>query len=77
MNATDPAPPRPVVVGRGVHIGFRAIIEPGVTLGEHAYVGAGAIVRDDVGPRTVVVGDPARVVRRYDPERRAWVPGAD
>lgn len=71
------AAPRPVVIGFGSHIGFRAIIKPGVTLGEHAYVGAGAVVIEDVPDRTVVVGDPARVIRRWDPESKVWLEGDD
>ena len=68
------AEPRPVRIGRGTHLGFRALISPGVTLGENAYVGAAAVVSSDVPARTIVVGDPARAVRRYDPETREWVP---
>lgn len=67
--------PRPVTIGYGSHIGFRAIIQPGVALGEHAYVGAGAVVTEDVPPRTVVVGDPARVIRRWDPDAKVWLEG--
>ncbi len=69
--------PRPVVIGSGSHVGFRAIIRPGVTLGEHAYVGAGAVVIEDVPDRTVVVGDPARIIRRWDPDSKMWLEGDD
>jgi len=67
------AEPKPVTIGSGSHIGFRAMILPGVTLGENAYVGAGAVVAEDVPARTVVVGDPARPIRRYDEAVGAWV----
>lgn len=58
-------PPRvaPVVIGRGTYIGAGAIILPGVTMGECAVVGAGAVVTRDVEARTVVTGVPARFAR--------------
>ncbi len=55
--------PRPVIIGDNVWIGNRAIILPGVTIGEGAVVGAGSVVTRDVPARTVVAGNPARVVR--------------
>jgi acetyltransferase-like isoleucine patch superfamily enzyme len=51
-----------VSIGDGAWIGAGAKILDGVTLGEGAIVGAAAVVRDDVAPRAVVVGIPARVV---------------
>jgi UDP-2-acetamido-3-amino-2,3-dideoxy-glucuronate N-acetyltransferase len=52
-----------MVIGRGATIGAGAVLVPGVTVGEGAMVGAGAVVTNDVPPFTVVVGNPARVVR--------------
>jgi maltose O-acetyltransferase len=56
----------PVRIGRYVWIGTRAIVLPGVTIGEGAVVGAGAVVSKDVPSCAVVVGNPARVVRFRD-----------
>lgn len=70
------APAAPVRIGNGAHIGVRVLISPGVTIGEHAYVGAGAVVTEDVPPRCVAVGNPARVVRHYDAAAADWLPGA-
>lgn len=64
--------PRPVTVEPGVFLGVGAIVKPGVTIGAQAYIGAGAIVTEDVPPRSVAVGDPARVIRRYDPDTDRW-----
>ena len=44
-------------------IGARAIILPGVTIGEGAVVAAGAVVTKDVGPWAVVGGNPAKVIK--------------
>jgi acetyltransferase-like isoleucine patch superfamily enzyme len=51
------------LVRRGASIGANATILPGITIGEHALVGAGAVVTRSVPPHAVVMGNPARVVR--------------
>jgi acetyltransferase-like isoleucine patch superfamily enzyme len=58
----------PVVVGRNVWIARGAIVLPGVSIGDHAVVGAGAVVSTDVPARTLVAGNPARVVRELAAE---------
>src|SRR3989441_1522834 len=55
-------------IRRGTRIGGGAILCPGVEIGEDAFVGAGAVVVKDVPPRTLVVGNPARVLREV-PEK--------
>ncbi len=50
-------------IRRGARIGGGAILCPGIEVGEEAFVGAGAVVTKDVPPRTLVVGNPARVLR--------------
>ena len=53
----------PTVVRRGASIGSGSTILCGVEIGEGAIVGAGSVVTKDVAPRTVVAGNPARVIR--------------
>lgn len=53
----------PTRVCRGAAIGSGAVILCGVTIGEEALVGAGAVVTKDVAPRQVVAGVPARLLR--------------
>jgi acetyltransferase-like isoleucine patch superfamily enzyme len=50
-------------IRRGARIGGGAVLCPGVEIGEEAFVGAGAVVVEDVPPRVVVVGNPARILR--------------
>ncbi len=52
----------PTVVRRGASIGANATIVCGNTIGEHAMVGAGAVVTKDVRPHSLVLGNPARHV---------------
>jgi maltose O-acetyltransferase len=58
---------RPIVIGRNVWIGTHAVILPGVTIGDGAIIGAGAVVTRDVAPRTTVVGVPAVPVKTPAP----------
>jgi acetyltransferase-like isoleucine patch superfamily enzyme len=59
----------PVHLERHCWIGVRALVLPGVRVGEGAVVGAGAVVTSDVAPYTIVAGVPATVIR----ERRGPV----
>lgn len=56
----------PIVVGDDVYIGMRALIMPGVTIGNRCIIGAGSIVTRDVPPNTVVAGVPARALSTVD-----------
>ena len=66
------APPEPVTIGDGAFLGIGCAVLMGVTVGEHAFVAAGAVVTRDVEPHTLVVGNPARAVRRWDPASGRW-----
>ena len=54
----------PTLVKKGASIGAGAVIVCGVTIGEGAMVGAGSVVTKDVPPGVLVVGNPAKVVKR-------------
>ena len=58
----------PTVVRRGASIGSGSTILCGVEIGEDAIVGAGSVVTHDVPPRTIVTGNPARVLREIERE---------
>jgi acetyltransferase-like isoleucine patch superfamily enzyme len=61
-------PLRGAVLRRACRVGGGAVLTPGVEIGEEAFVAAGAVVTGDVPPRAVVMGVPARVVRRVSDE---------
>lgn len=67
--------PSPVRIGSDVGLGLGAIVLPGVTIGDHAFVAAGSVVTRDVPPRTVVFGNPARVIRTWDESTGQWRTG--
>ena len=54
---------KPVVIGDDVWIGANAVVLPGVTIGSHCVVAAGAVVTRDVPDHTVVGGVPARILK--------------
>lgn len=64
--------PKPIRIGDGAFLGINVIVLPGVTIGDGAYVGAGAVVTSDVPARSVAVGNPARVIKRWDPDSGEW-----
>jgi acetyltransferase-like isoleucine patch superfamily enzyme len=55
-----------VTIHKGASIGANATLLPGITIGEKAMVGAGAVVTKDVPDRAVVIGNPAKVLRFID-----------
>lgn len=57
-----------VIIGHDVWIGHRAIVLPGITIGNGAVVGAGTVVTRDVPPYAVVAGVPGRRIRSRFPE---------
>ena len=58
----------PVVIGDDVWIGANAVILPGVTIGRHVVVAAGAVVTKDVPDNCVVGGIPAKILKDLNPQ---------
>ena len=67
-TAENHASARPIKIGRGVFIGARAIILKGVTIGDRAVIGAGAVVTRDVPANATAVGNPAAIRRNLKSE---------
>lgn len=61
-----------IVVEDEVWIGANAVITSGVKIGKHAVVAAGSVVTKDVPPYSVVAGNPAKVLKQYNPETKLW-----
>lgn len=57
---------KPVTIGNDVWVGLRAVIMPGVKIGNHVIIGSGAVVTHDVTDYAVVGGVPAKVIRYRD-----------
>lgn len=62
----------PVVIKKGSWLAFGCHILSGVTVGEHSVVAANSVVTKDVPPYSIVAGNPARVVKQYNFEKKTW-----
>jgi acetyltransferase-like isoleucine patch superfamily enzyme len=65
------------VIEDSVFIGMNAIILSNVKVGSNSIVGAGAVVTKNVPPYSVVAGNPARVIKRFDKATNVWCRVAD
>lgn len=53
-------------------LGANVVVTAGVTIGKHSVVAAGAVVTKDIPPNSIAVGNPARVIKQYNPESKKW-----
>lgn len=59
-------------IGENCFIGYGAVIQAGTILGKQCVVGANAVVRGHFKDYSVIVGVPARVVKRFDVDKKIW-----
>ena len=62
-----------IIIEDDVWIGANSVITAGVTIGKHAVIGAGSVVTKSILPFSVAVGNPARVIKKYDAEKKIWI----
>jgi acetyltransferase-like isoleucine patch superfamily enzyme len=62
----------PIIVEDDCWIGANVVVVAGVTIGKHSIVAAGSIVTKNIPPYSVAVGNPARVIKKYNPETKTW-----
>lgn len=61
-----------IFISNDVWIGANSVITAGVTLGRHSIIGAGSVVTKNVPDFSVAVGNPARVIKKYNAEKGVW-----
>ena len=59
-------------IGENCFIGFGVAIQAGTILGKQCIVGSNSVVRGTFPDYCVIVGAPARIVKRYNPETKLW-----
>lgn len=61
-----------ITIEKDCWIGANVVITAGVKIGEHTVVAGGSVVTRDIPPFCVVAGNPARIIKQYNPERKLW-----
>lgn len=62
----------PIHIGEHTIIGANVIVLPGITIGKHCFIGAGCVVTQNIPDYCVTVGNPARIIKRYNPQSQTW-----
>jgi acetyltransferase-like isoleucine patch superfamily enzyme len=63
----------PILIKRGCWIGQNVVILPGVTIGELSIIGANSVVTKSIPDRCIAVGNPAKIIRRWDESTGRWI----
>lgn len=76
-DITNPVKSSPLVIrkteiGEDCFFGTGTKIVKGVTIGKHCITGAGSVITKNIPDYSVVAGCPARVIRRYNPQKNIW-----
>jgi maltose O-acetyltransferase len=64
-DRNQPGESKPITLGRNVWLGVRVVVLKGVTIGDHAVIGAGSVVTRDIPANSMAAGVPARVIRTF------------
>lgn len=62
-----------LVIGDGTWIGTNVVIVGNIHIGKNCVIGANSVVTKDIPDYSVAVGIPAKVIRKYDFEKKEWI----
>jgi acetyltransferase-like isoleucine patch superfamily enzyme len=68
----QPVKKRKIIIEDEVWIGANSVIVAGVVIGKHSVIAAGSVVTKDVPPYSVAVGNPAHIIKQYNPQTGIW-----
>jgi acetyltransferase-like isoleucine patch superfamily enzyme len=66
LDSTHPTRSAPIIIGNNVWLSHGVIVLPGSTIGDHTVVAAGSVVKGDLPPCVLAIGNPAQVVRKLE-----------
>ena len=72
-SSIQPLDKKEVIIDEDTHIGANAVVVAGVHIGKRCQIGAGSVVTKDIPDYSIAVGNPARVIKRYDLEQKQWI----
>lgn len=61
-----------VLIKTGAWLGAKTIVLPGITIGAHSIIGAGSVVTKDIPDYCIAVGNPAKVIKKYNLKTKQW-----
>jgi len=68
----QPVTKKKITLEDEVWIGANSVVVAGVTIGKHSVIAAGSVVTKNIPPYSVAVGNPARVIKQYNPKTGIW-----
>jgi acetyltransferase-like isoleucine patch superfamily enzyme len=71
-SSVQPLDIKGTVIGDEAHVGANSVVVAGVTIGQRCQIGAGSVVTKDIPPFSVAVGNPAKVIKSYNPKTNRW-----
>ena len=63
---------KPVIIEEEAHIGANSVVTAGVTIGKRSQIGAGSVVTKSIPPFSIAVGNPCKVIKRFNHETNLW-----
>ena len=71
-SSKQPLDKKQTVIGAESHIGANSVVVAGVHIGKRCQIGAGSVVTKDIPDHCVAVGNPVRIIKRWNPETNCW-----
>ena len=68
----QPVTKNKITIEDEVWIGANSVVVAGVTIGKHSIIAAGSIVNKDIPPYSVAAGNPAKIIKQYNPQNDVW-----